>query len=164
MIALQIRPIRPEDSPAVARVIRAVLPEFGASGPGFAFHDPEVDDLFTAYSAPGLKAAYFVLASAKGEVLGGGGVAPLAGGDGATCELRKMYFLPEARGRGAGHAMLTRCLDAAKALGFTRCYLETLLSMQAARALYAKQGFAPLSKPEGATGHFGCDAWYAKQL
>src|SRR5690348_7685305 len=34
-----IRPIEPRDDEAVARVIRAVMPEFGAAGPGFAIHD-----------------------------------------------------------------------------------------------------------------------------
>ena len=43
----------------MAQVIRTVMPEFGASGPGFAINDPEVDHLSVAYSAP--RAAFFVL-------------------------------------------------------------------------------------------------------
>nr|WP_322619044.1 GNAT family N-acetyltransferase [Arenimonas daejeonensis] len=47
-------------------------------------------------------------------MLGGGGVAPLDGGPEGVCELRKMYFLPELRGRGAGATLMAHCLDAAR--------------------------------------------------
>lgn len=159
--AFTIRPIQPEDAAGVAAVIRKVMPEFGASGPGFALHDPEVDDMYAAYSEP--RCAYFVILS-EGKVIGGGGVAPLAGGDGQTCELRKMYFLPELRGLGLGQKLINLCLDTARDLGYTQCYLETLECMKQARALYAKNGFEPLQRPLGDTGHFGCNAWYIKRL
>lgn len=160
MTGYAIRPIRPGDDPAVAAVIRAVMPEFGASGPGFALHDAEVGAMHAAYAVPG--AAYFVV-EAEGRVLGGGGVGPLAGGPADTCELRKMYFLPDLRGRGAGREVLRTCLEAAAALGYRRCYLETLAGMDAARHLYLDFGFAPLCGPLGATGHHGCDRWFLKE-
>src|SRR3970282_625323 len=116
-----IRPIRPEDSEAVAQVIRTVMPEFGAVGPGFAIMDPEVDDMYGAYSRP--RCAYFVV-TLGGRVVGGGGIAPLEGGSADTCELRKMYFLPEARGLGFGRALLSRCLVSAREAGFRHVYLE----------------------------------------
>ena len=156
-----IRPITPEDDAAMATVIRAVMPEFGADGPGFAIHDPEVAAMSKAYARP--RCAYFVV-EAGGRVLGGGGIAPLDGGRPDTCELRKMYFLPELRGQGLGQAMIRRCLDAARDLGYARCYLETLTGMDAAQALYRKVGFTPLCAPEGATGHHGCDRWFAMEL
>src|SRR5580692_6711855 len=106
----------------MARVIRAVMPEYGARGPGFAINDPEVDAMCAAYPAP--RAVYFVL-EVNGEVVGGGGVGPLAGGEDGTCELRKMYFLPAARGLGAGRALLGRCIEEARARGYRRMYLET---------------------------------------
>jgi putative acetyltransferase len=158
---LVIRRIRPEDEPAVAAIIRTVMPEFGAEGPGFAILDPEVDHMCAAYDRPG--AAYFVLIDGT-RIVGGGGVAPLDNGDTRTCELRKMYFLREARGRGAGAAMLERCLEAARGFGYATCYLETLARMEGARRLYAKYGFTPLCAPMGHTGHFGCDSYYALQL
>lgn len=97
-------------------------------------------------------------------MIGGGGVAPLANGEPDVCELRKMYFLPEARGIGAGAAMMQCCLDAARAHGFRRCYLETLAGMDAAQSLYAKSGFVPLCAPMGGTGHFGCDRFFICEL
>ena len=97
-------------------------------------------------------------------VVGGGGIAPLDGGDPSICELRKMYFLPDARGHGLGEQLLRRCLDAARGFGFATCYLETLARMDDARKLYRKFGFQPLCAPMGNTGHFGCDSYYALDL
>ena len=156
-----IRPITPADDLAVARIIRGVMPEFGADGPGFAIHDPEVDAMSAAYDRPG--AAYFVV-ELDGRVQGGGGVAPLEGGPEGVCELRKMYFLPALRGLGAGAALMQRCLDQARALGFRQVYLETLRGMDAAQKLYERTGFRRLDGPLGATGHFGCNRFYLLDL
>ncbi len=156
-----IRPIAPGDDAAMASVIRTVMPEFGAVGSGFAISDPEVDWMSRAYSEP--RCAYFVI-ERNGEVMGGGGVAPLTGGDPDVCELRKMYFLPEVRGLGAGAAMMTHCLAAAREIGFRRCYLETLRGMDAAMRLYERTGFHKIAGPMGATGHGGCNAFYLMDL
>ena len=158
---LAIRPIRSGDDAAMAAIIRAVMPEFGATGSGFAINDPEVDWMSRAYAEP--RHAYFVL-ERDGAVLGGAGVAPLAGGDGDTCELRKMYFLREARGIGAGTAMMAQCLHAARDFGFRQCYLETLGGMDAAMRLYERSGFHRIDQPMGATGHGGCNAFYLLEL
>lgn len=156
-----VRSILPEDAPGVAKLIRTVMPEFGASGPGFAIHDPEVDDMFKAYSEP--RCAYFVVTDGR-HILGGGGVAPLIGEEAKTCELRKMYFMPEIRGKGLGQQVMDLCLNKAREFGFRDCYLETLKSMTQAQVLYQKNGFEPLTGPKGETGHFSCDAWYLKRL
>ena len=156
-----IRPIEPRDDSAVAAIIRSVMPEFGAAGEGFAIHDAEVDSMSTAYARA--RSAYFVV-EIDGRIAGGGGVAPLEHGEPDVCELRKMYFLPEARGLGAGHAMITLCLDTARRLGFGRCYLETLTGMDAAQHLYRRHGFLPLCSPIGKTGHHGCDRWFIRAL
>ena len=142
----------------MAQVIRTVMPEFGACGPGFALSDPEVDHLSVAYSVP--RSAYFVLVR-DGSVVGGGGIAPLAGGDPDVCELRKMYFLGDVRGHGQGRRILQHCIAAARQFGYRRCYLETLTGMDAAQHLYADAGFKVLCSPLGATGHFACDRYYA---
>ena len=139
---VSIRTIRPADDAAIAAIIRLVMPEFGATGCGFAINDPEVDWISRAYAEP--RHAYFVVEH-EGVVLGGGGIAPLSGGDADTCELRKMYFLPEARGIGAGAAMMARCLDAAM-------------------RLYERSGFRRIDGPLGATGHGGCDTFYLLDL
>ena len=75
-----------------------------------------------------------------------------------------MYFLPELRGLGAGRVLIGRCLDAARQLGYRRCYLETLTGMDAAQALYLKAGFRQIDGPLGGTGHFSCDRYYLREL
>jgi putative acetyltransferase len=156
-----IRPIEPRDNPAMAAIIRRVMPEFGADGPGFAIHDAEVDTMYEAYAQP--RSSYFVV-ERDGMVIGGGGIAPLENAEPDVCELRKMYFLPQARGIGAGSTMMQRCLDAARMHGFHRCYLETLTGMDAAQALYARSGFTKLCAPMGGTGHFSCDRFFIRDL
>jgi putative acetyltransferase len=164
-----IRPIAAKDRAAVAKLIRTVMPEFGAKGAGFAILDPEVDDMFGAYQ--GKRSAYWVVTKAdhpkgsKEVVVGGGGFAQLTGADDdKTCELRKMYFLPELRGLGIGQELLEKCLQGAKAANYSRMYLETLTNMKQAQALYERNGFTRLSKAMGNTGHHGCDLHYARQL
>lgn len=163
----RVRRVRAGDRAAIARLIRAVMPEFGAKGPGFAISDPEVDDMFGAYQER--RSAYFVVTRSDPRggpevVVGGGGYAPLSGGDDQTCELRKMYFLPEVRGLGIGHKVLLGCLAGAKRAGFARMYLETLGAMSQARALYERNGFRRLQRRLGETGHFGCNSFYVRHL
>ncbi|MBL7844033.1 MAG: GNAT family N-acetyltransferase [Cyclobacteriaceae bacterium] len=158
---MTIRKIRPEDNVQVANIIRTVMPEFGASGQGFAIHDKEVDNMYTTYTQP--RSAYFVCEE-NGKLVGGGGVAPLEGGDADTCELKKMYFLPQGRGKGWGQHVLEACLKAATEIGFTFCYLETFNTMKGAMKLYEKNGFEKIPKPCGNTGHFACDTFYKKKL
>jgi putative acetyltransferase len=156
-----IRPSTRADDGAIARIIRAVMPEFGASGPGFAINDPEVDEMYAAYSAP--RHAYFVV-ERDGAVLGGGGVAPLTNGAPHLCELRKMYFMPALRGLGAGRALIDHCLDVARGFGFTQCSLETLTGMDAAQKLYLASGFRRIPAAMGNTGHFSCDRFFLRDL
>ena len=158
---VKIRKAEPKDNPQIAKIIRTVMPEFGASGKGFAIHDKEVDDMYSAYTQP--RAAYFVCEE-DGKILGGGGVAPLEGGDPNVCELKKMYFLPAGRGKGLGQQVLIHCLREARHIGFKQCYLETFNTMTDAMRLYEKNGFKKISGPMGNTGHFACDTFYLIDL
>jgi putative acetyltransferase len=93
-----LRLITAQDNAAIAQVIRDVSAEFGLTADkGYTVADPDLDQLYQLYSRP--RAAYWVVECA-GQVLGGGGIAPLKGGDNTTCELQKMYFLPACRGQG----------------------------------------------------------------
>lgn len=156
-----IRALEQKDNPAIRSIIRTVMPEFGASGQGFAIHDAEVEDMYAAYSQNGH--AYFVFEE-NGRILGGGGIGPLKGGDADTCELKKMYFLSEGRGKGMGQKVLTACLQAAKDLGYKKCYLETFNTMHLAMKLYERNDFKKINGPCGNTGHFACDVFYEKML
>lgn len=170
---LHLRRITPADNAAVAQVMHIVMPEFNCVGEGFSINDPEVKDMAAAYSGTG--AAFFVLEKqvgaaagakegAKAMIVGCGGYAPLTGGDGSICELRKMYLLREARGLGGGRLLMEACLAGARQAGYSHMYLETVQSMTDAAAVYQKYGFEYLEAPMGATGHSGCDKYMLRPL
>lgn len=156
-----IRRIRREDNPQVAKIIRTVMPEFGAVGPNYSISDPEVDAMFEAYQEP--QSAFLVIEHEK-RLLGVGGLAPLDHGEPGQCEIKKMYFLRDVRGQGIGKHLFSLLLEMAKDMGFTLAYVETLTQMHAANALYRNFGMKPLAAPLGNTGHCGCDTWYAMKL
>jgi putative acetyltransferase len=156
-----LRPIGQKDNADMAHIIRSVLTEHGCTGPGFAIHDPEVDCMYETYQLP--RSKFFVIEQ-DGKVIGGGGVAPLKGGDADVCELQKLYILPDYRGFGYGKQLLDASLEAAKKFNFKRCYLETLPFMKTATALYERAGFTQIDGPMGNTGHHACDRWYVKEL
>lgn len=156
-----IRKIKKADNLQVSRIIRSVMTEFGAVGEGYSINDPEVDDMFSNYRSP--RAGYFVVVQDE-KIYGGGGLAPLVGGDETVCELRKMFFLPQLRGIGMGRRLLAKLIEEARKSGFNACYIETLEHMKAANSLYKQFGFKPLKKSMGNTGHSACNARYLLNL
>lgn len=156
-----LRPITPADNPQVAHIIRTVMTEYGAVGKGFSIEDPEVDAMFEAYDTP--RSIYLVL-ELEGRVVGCGGIAPLRGGDEHTCELKKMYFLPEGRGKGWGRALMVQLEKEAAERGFDTIYLETIERMAEANQLYQKMQYAALPGQMGNTGHSSCGLFYAKKV
>lgn len=159
---LTLRDIQPEDNTAVSEVILTVMSEFACVGEGFSSADAELEDMHAAYR--GERSAFFVLLDAGGDIVGTGGFAPLAGGDASVCELRKMYLLPRARGRGEGKRLLQACIAAATARGYRRMYLETVRSMDTAARLYRSFGFTEREEALGCTGHGGCDRFMVRDL
>lgn len=156
-----IRKIRKEDNVVTALLIRHVLIEHNVPKVGTAYADASLDRMFETYSAA--NSIYYVVEHA-GRITGGGGIAPLENGPADTCELQKMYFLPEARGKGLGAKMMQLCLDSAKAFGFKKCYLETMPYMVDAQKLYLKSGFDYIKAPMGNTGHSSCPVWMIRNL
>ncbi len=156
-----IREIKPDDNQQIAKVIRDVLIEFGVPKVGTAYEDKATDEMFETYQSE--KAAYFVVEH-NNKIVGGAGFSKLEGTEDAVCEFQKMYFLPITRGKGLGSKLINRCLEKAKSYDFKQCYLETMPYMDAAKALYKKNGFTNLDKPLGNTGHFSCNVWMIKDL
>ncbi|WP_116105872.1 GNAT family N-acetyltransferase [Lewinella sp. IMCC34191] len=158
---LSLRPIRPSDNETVAKLIREVMTEFNCVGEGYSINDPELRDMYAAYSRPG--SDFYVLTS-DGDIVGVGGFAPLAHADESVCELRKMYLQPAARGKGGGRLILERCLEGARKHGYRRMYLETVHGMATAGRMYSRYGFTPLDGPLGNTGHSSCDRYMIHDL
>lgn len=148
-----IRQIEKRDNAQIAIVIRKVLIDLGVPKVGTAYADAALDSMYETYKAA--KSAYFVVED-NGKITGGAGIAKLENYDGPVCELQKMYFLDEARGKGLGGAMMQRCLETGRSFGFEQCYLETMPFMEAAQKLYSRTGFHYIEGPMGDTGHFSC--------
>ena len=159
--SFKIRTIRPSDNSSLAQIIRTTLTEFGANHPGTVYFDAATDSLSELFMKE--KSTYFV-AVLNGEIVGGGGIFPTEGLPGDTCELVKMYLLPEARGKGLGRSIIEKCLQYAQDFGFRNVYIESMPELKLALTIYEKFGFEYLSAPLGHSGHFGCDLWMLKKL
>jgi len=156
-----IREINAKDNEQMAIVIREVLIEMGAPKVGTAYEDSATDKMFENFIKP---TSFYYVIEHQNKVVGGAGIARLDNFDSKTCELQKMYFLPITRGKGLGSELINICLERAKKGGYTHCYLETMPYMNAAKALYNKNGFINLDKPIGNTGHYSCNVWMLKKL
>jgi len=158
---IEIRLVKKEDNLKLAKIIREVLTEFGANLKGTAFYDKETDAISESYLSD--KAVYYV-ALINGKLVGGGGIAPIKNDKTNTCELVKMYLLPEARGLNIGKSIILKCLTFAKEVGYKYCYLETFPSMSRAIAFYKISGFKYLNKPLSQSCHYSCNVWMQKTL
>jgi putative acetyltransferase len=156
-----IRDIQQADNPYLSKIVKDTLAEFGANHLNTVYYDPTTDTLFELFQRE--KAKYFV-AEVDRKIVGGGGIYPTDGLNDDTCELVKMYLLPEARGLGLGKTLIGKCIDAAKENGFKNIYLETMPELKQALNVYAKFGFEYLKGPMGNSGHTGCSLWMLKKL
>ena len=161
MNSIKIRSIQEEDNPIVARLIREVLLGLGVPKVGTAYADPSLDCLNKDYQD---NRSNYYLFEVNSKIVGGAGIAPLSAEDSEICELQKMYFLDEARGKGWGQMMMDQCLNFAKENNFKAVYIETLPSMKAAQKLYVKNGFEYINYRLGNTGHFSCTVWMLKKF
>lgn len=158
---IAVRPIEAADNPELAVIVRNTLAEFGANHPGTVYYDPTTDALYELFRKP--KSAYFT-AVKDGRIVGGGGIYPTDGLPEDTCELVKMYLLPEVRGIGLGRTIIEQCIETARNFGFRRIYLETMPELQQALKVYERFGFTFLTGPMGNSGHFGCELWMILEI
>ncbi|MGK7890783.1 MAG: GNAT family N-acetyltransferase [Leptolyngbyaceae cyanobacterium] len=107
----------------------------------------------------------FFVVEESGTIVGSGGYHPC---DRAStpndrgAELRKMFLLPQVRGRGLGGYLLNMLEQSAADKGFTEMWLETATRMQAAVNMYERHGYR---QPEDSDVHVQrCDRVYVKTL
>ena len=117
---------------------------------GTAYEDIETTRMFESFQDE--KSIYFVIED-EGEVKGGCGIKSLSIADNGVCELQKMYFSIDLRGKGYGQKLLSICLDAAQEMGYTHCYIETLSELKKALKLSKHNSFKKPTRTDGWTGH-----------
>ena len=117
---------RAEDLP----LVRELFLEYAASlGVDLSFQDfeHELETLATCYEL-------ILLAGADGCVA-------LRRIDDSTCEMKRLYVRPSARGRNLGRALAEALIAEAQRRGYARMRLDTLPTMQNAMRLYESLGF-----------------------
>jgi GNAT superfamily N-acetyltransferase len=81
-----------------------------------------------------------------GEPVCCGGVKRL---DERTCEIKKMYVVPEARGRGVARALLDALEGKARELGYEVARLDTGPRQERAQRMYERAGYAAIANFNG---------------
>jgi ribosomal protein S18 acetylase RimI-like enzyme len=142
----RIRPATASDIANVRTLFRAYASALGVdlSYQGF---EQEIANLPGAYAPP---AGILLLARATndGEAVGCVAVRPFA--EAATCEMKRLYTSPAARGAGLGRALAEAAIAAATRAGYRAMRLDTLPTMTTAQSLYRLLGFE-LTPPYYAT-------------
>jgi geranylgeranyl transferase type-1 subunit beta len=160
----RIRAMRREDNEALAAVIRGVLGEYDAVGPGYFTSDPNFNNLFAIFNAEG--SVYYIVEDNEGNVVGGAGFTPLhhltPAEQGKACDLRGMYLNKSARGLGVGKLLLSKLIQAATLFKYSSVYADTLTRMTSAIKLYESNGFKPVQ--QGCAQYSACDLFYVKHL
>jgi putative acetyltransferase len=137
-----IRTATNADCDRVAVLVSGVLTEFNLPF-DLESKDADLKDLEESYLRSG--GIFELLVDRRGNLLGTYGLFRL---DDETCELRKMYFVPEIRGLGLGRSVLERAVDHARRLGFRKIVLETISVLKDAIRLYTRFGFVPIAGAE----------------
>mgnify|MGYP001501899527 CR=1 FL=1 len=81
-----------------------------------------------------------VLARARGTVVG---CAALRKVNSVTCELKRVYVRPGARGGSIGRRLVEHMIQQARVIGYTTMCLDVLPEFVAAQRLYESLGFVP---------------------
>jgi len=145
---MQIRSYRPEDHAALARLCwayRDLLAERTAIEPlilktYYAKDDYArlIDDLPRIHAPP---KGDILLAEHEGQIIGCAMYYPLA--QAGLTEIKRVYVDPSARGLGAGRALFEAAMTGARAAGYDRMVLDTMVALTEAIALYGALGFNP---------------------
>ena len=133
--------IRHAEIPRDLEVVRGLFQEYVDSlavDLYFQELEKELATLPGKYSPP---AGRLLLAWREDEAVGCIALRPI---DATTCEMKRLYVRPQARGEQLGRRLAERICREAKDAGYRRICLDTLPSMAAAQKLYQSLGFVPI--------------------
>lgn len=134
--------IRPAESETDLTAVRALFMTYASSlgiDLGFQGFAEELAGLPGAYAPPG----GCLLLALEGELpVGCVAVRSL---DASICEMKRLYVLPEARGKALGQSLAAAAVQFARAAGYRAMRLDTLPTMGEAQALYQQMGFRDIA-------------------
>ncbi|MFP2961646.1 GNAT family N-acetyltransferase [Myxococcus sp. 1LA] len=134
--------IEPAVLPADVPVIRALWREYAESlGVDLSFQafEDELATLPGKYAAP---RGRLLLARRGAEVLGCVALRPISAD---TCEMKRLFVRPAARGEQLGRRLAERICAEAREAGYRNVCLDTLTTLEAALRLYTSMGFRPIA-------------------
>ena len=125
----------------------------------------EIEAMYGPDSEPGVAPsaadiALFLIAQVDGRPVGCGGLRPLEAG---SAEIKRMYVVPEQRGRGVSGAVLSALEQAAVARGWRTLRLETGPKQAAAIRFYERSGYVAIP-PFGAYADDPVSLCYEREL
>ena len=131
-----IQPVRsPEDLKAVIALFYAYA-EFLGVDLTYQKFEAEMASMPGHYAPP--RGELLLARGADGAALGCVGLRPL---DDGTCEMKRLYVTPQARGLKLGRALADAIVAEARRIGYSQMRLDTLPKLKAAIALYKNMGF-----------------------
>jgi putative acetyltransferase len=133
-----IVPFASRHATEVVQVIGTVFREYGATFEPEGY-DADLTDIPRHYLARGC----FVVLEKHGRVVGTAAALPRQG---ATCEVKRVYLLPEHRGHGYGRALLEHVLAWAQREGYHRAVAWSDARFLTAHAVYERMGFVRIGE------------------
>jgi GNAT superfamily N-acetyltransferase len=134
--------IRPAEIPQDIAVVRSLFREYAASlnvDLCFQNFEAELAGLPDKYEPP---KGRLLLAWSGQEALGCVALRPI---NEVSCEVKRLYVRPQARGGQLGRRLAVRICQEARTAGYRRICLDTIPAMTAAIGLYTSLGFKPIA-------------------
>ncbi|MGK2879821.1 MAG: GNAT family N-acetyltransferase [Mycobacterium sp.] len=136
---LEFRQVDADSADAVA-LVSAMVAEVGALYGGLDLDAPGMPKAgIVEFSPPG---GAFVVGYLDGVAVCGGGLKRLPDG---ACEIKRMFVVPDVRGRGTARLLLYALEDAARGLGYEVTRLDTGPKQVGAQRLYEAAGYRAIA-------------------
>jgi putative acetyltransferase len=131
---VHIRDYALTDAEPVLALITSVLTAYGFSPDIGGLHR----DLELVAKRYGQDRSGFWVAERDAALVGTVAIRPK---DAVTCELKRLYVNPAARGHGIGQALYTHAATFARSAGYEKIWLDSSRRFTQARRLYERNGF-----------------------